>query len=126
MTAIISAFVATLVTVPLLGYIIVFIIGKAVLKNHRSAVHLAVDVTTFFLIISVHYLIVTIWGKSFLWLLLLVLLLVGMMYAVFYWKTKDEMDVMKIARGFWRASFLLFLSAYVVLLMYGMIYRIIN
>lgn len=124
MTGVISIFVATIVTVPLLGYVIVFIISKQLTKNHRRSVHLAIDVTTFLLIVSVHYLILTIWERSLLWLMIIFIILVAIVFVVFYWKTKDEMDIPKILRGFWRVNFLIFLLAYVVLIMFGVIQRV--
>ncbi|MDA6131529.1 DUF3397 family protein, partial [Escherichia coli] len=70
-----SSLIATLVTIPLLGYLAVFIISKQITKKHKRSVHIALDVSTLFFILAVHYLIVVIWDKSYLWMIVLSLLI---------------------------------------------------
>ena len=58
MTVFVSSIIATFVTIPIFGYIIVFIVSKLLTKKHRKSVGIALDVTTLLLIICVHYLII--------------------------------------------------------------------
>ena len=67
MPGIFSGFIASLISVPLLGYLAVFVISKQITGNHKQAVNLAIDFSTFLLVLSVHFLVITIWEKSFLW-----------------------------------------------------------
>ena len=53
MSEVISSIIATFVTIPLLGYIIVFVISKLFTKNHRKSVKIAIDITTLLFVISV-------------------------------------------------------------------------
>ncbi|WP_077211425.1 DUF3397 domain-containing protein [Bacillus dakarensis] len=126
MSAFLSFIAATFVTIPLLGYLIIFIVSKQVTKQHRRSVHLALDVSTVLFIISVHFLIVTIWEKSFLWLILLMMSSIGIVVVLAHWKLKQEVDFQKVFRGFWRVNFLLFFSAYMVLIIIGIIQSVTN
>nr|WP_295971534.1 DUF3397 domain-containing protein [uncultured Bacillus sp.] len=124
MTGFFSSIIATFVTIPLFGYIIVFIVSKLLTKKHRKSVGIALDVTTLLLIICVHYMIIAIWGTSHLWLILIIMLLIAAIFVVVHWKVKHEIYLAKVFKGFWRFNFLLFSTAYFVLLIYGLIVRI--
>ncbi|WP_423409952.1 DUF3397 domain-containing protein [Heyndrickxia sp. MSNUG] len=124
MPGIFSAFVATLITVPMVGYLAVFIISKQISGNHRRSVNLAIDFSTLLLVLSVHFLIITIWGKSFLWLILLVLFGLAAIFVLIHWKYKEEIVLPKVFKGFWRFNFLLFFSAYVILVLFGLFQRL--
>jgi hypothetical protein len=124
MPGIFSAFVATLITVPMIGYLAVFIISKQITGNHRRSVNLAIDTSTFLLVLSVHFLIMTIWEKSFLWLILLILFALAALFVWIHWKYKEEIILPKVFKGFWRFNFLLFFSAYIILVIFGLFQRL--
>lgn len=126
MSEIFSNIAAAFITIPILGYIIIFIISKQVTKKHRRAVQIALDGSTLLFIISVHYLVITIWEKSFLWLILVLILLIAVMVVFVHWKVKEEIDYHRVFRGFWRFNFLIFFSAYTILLIIGIIQSISN
>ncbi|WP_342773892.1 DUF3397 domain-containing protein [Mesobacillus subterraneus] len=119
-----SAFVATLITVPMIGYLAVFIISKQITGNHRRSVNLAIDFSTFLLVLSVHFLILTIWDRSYLWLILIVLFGLAAIFVFIHWKFKEEIVLPKVFKGFWRFNFLLFFSAYIILVVFGLIKRL--
>lgn len=83
MSSIFSSIIATFVTMPFLGYVVVFIISKQLTGNHRRSVLLAIDVSTFLLIISVHYLTVAIWKKSFLGIIFITILITAIIFVFF-------------------------------------------
>jgi hypothetical protein len=124
MTDLVSFIVATLVTIPFIGYLIFFIICKQITKNHRRSVLMALDGSTFLLVGSVHYLIITIWQQSYLWLIFLIMLIIAIIFVLFYYKTKQEIVFIAIFKGYWRLNFLLFLTAYLVLVIYGLVQRV--
>ncbi|EDL64750.1 DUF3397 domain-containing protein [Bacillus sp. SG-1] len=124
MTSFISWVAAAFTLVPFLGYFAAFIVMKQISGNHRKAVNAAVDITTFLLFFSVHFIIVAIWDRSLLWLLTLVLLIGTGLLSVIHWKVKEEIEFRKVLKGGWRLGFLLFSTAYVVLLFYGIASRI--
>jgi hypothetical protein len=120
----ISMIAATFVTVPLAGYLIVFIFSKHLTKNHRRSVHRAIDFSTLLFIISVHFLIMIICEKSFLWLIMLILVILALTFVVIHWKYRQEVDFLRVFRGYWRFNFLLFSLAYLVLIVLGLFQRV--
>jgi hypothetical protein len=110
---------ATFVTVPIIGYFVVFVIAKQMTKKHRKSVHIALDTTTILFILSVHYLIVTIWEFSLLWLILILMIAMAILSLLIQYKLNEEVDFKKVFRGFWRFNFLLFFSAYIILVCVG-------
>lgn len=95
-------------------------------KNKRKSIHKALDYTTILYIISVHFLIITLTGKSLSWLILLFMILIAMVFVVVHWKVKQEIILKKVAKGFWRFNFIIFFLAYITLTLYGLIYRAIT
>ena len=119
-----SALVAALITVPIIGNLAVFIITKQITGNHRRSVNLAIDFSTFLLVLSVHFLILTIWGKSFFWLILIILFGLAAIFVWIHWQYKEEIVLPKVFKGFWRFNFLLFSSAYIILVLFGLYKRL--
>jgi hypothetical protein len=122
LTAIISIFF----TVPLLGFMLVLFLSKLITKNVRKSVHTALDYTTILFIISVHFLIVTILGKSFFWLIILIIILSAMLFSVIHWKVKGEIVFKKVLKAVWRFNFLFFFTAYIGLTVFGLIERAVT
>ncbi|WP_419883749.1 DUF3397 domain-containing protein [Peribacillus sp. B-H-3] len=124
MISIISAVAAALITVPFVGYIAAFVFAKQVTKNHRRSVHLAMDVSTFLFIVSVHFLIIAIWHKSFFLILLLFMLGIALLVTVIHYKAKGEIIFSKVLKGFWRVNFAFFFFCYIILTVIGILYRV--
>jgi hypothetical protein len=124
MTNIISLAAGLLVSIPLAGYLVMFIFSKQLTGNHRKSVHIAIDFSTLLFIFSVHFLIVLIFGESFLWLILLFLILLAIVFVLIHWNLRQEIDFAKVFRGYWRFNFLLFFFAYLVLIIVGLYQRI--
>ncbi|MFZ7946753.1 MULTISPECIES: DUF3397 domain-containing protein [Bacillaceae] len=121
MSTILSAILTVFFTLPLLGSLLVFIVIKFFTKKSRKSLHAAVDYTTLLYIISVHFLIVTIWGKSLFWLIILLMILIAMVFVIVHWKVKEEIVLKKVVKGFWRFNFLVFFLAYLTISLYGII-----
>jgi hypothetical protein len=124
LSAVISSIIATFVTIPFLGYIIVFVISKLVTKKHRKSVQIAIDVTTLLFLIAIHYFILAIWGQSFLWLILLFLIFIAIIFVLMHWKINHDIILVKVFKGYWRLNFLVFGFIYFILLLYGLILRV--
>ncbi|WP_374721965.1 DUF3397 domain-containing protein [Peribacillus tepidiphilus] len=124
MTVVFSWLVATFITIPILGYIVFFVISKQITKNHRKAVKASIDLSTILFICSVHYLIKAIWGLSLIWVIILTMLIMAIIVVLVHYKVKEEIVLDKIFKGFWRVNFLLFFCAYLLLVLYGMIVRV--
>jgi hypothetical protein len=124
MTEILSVAAGLLVTIPLAGYLIMFIFSKQLTGNHRKSVNLAIDFSTLLFIFSVHFLIIMIWGKSFLWLIMLILIFLAVIFVLIHWKLRQEIDFARVFKGYWRFNFLLFFFIYLVLIIVGLYQRI--
>jgi len=117
----ISSVITIFLTVPLLGFITIFIINKLITKSSRKSFHKALDYSTILFIMAVHFLVITIWGKSLFWLILLVLIIIAMVFVLIHWKIKGEIILPKVFKGFWRFNFLIFFIAYVSLTLFGIL-----
>lgn len=121
MNLFISSVITIFLTVPLLGFITIFIINKLITKSSRKSFHKALDYSTILFIMAVHFLVITIWGKSLFWLILLVLIIIAMVFVLIHWKIKGEIILPKVFKGFWRFNFLIFFIAYVSLTLFGIL-----
>ncbi|WP_433749489.1 DUF3397 domain-containing protein [Falsibacillus pallidus] len=126
MGAFFSNLAAVFIIMPFLGYLAAFILIKQFSKNHKKAVSSAIDLTTFLLFLSVHYTIVAIWRESYMWLLFLFALSIGVVFVIVYWKAKGEIIFTKVLKGYWRLNFVIFFIAYIILLIYGLAYRLLQ
>lgn len=115
-----SSVIATLITIPILVYILIFIVAKQLTKNHRKAVQLGLDISTLFFILSVHFLVLTIWERSFLSIIFIFMLICAIIFVIINWKVKGEIVFTRFFKGFWRFSFLVFFIAYIGLTIYGL------
>jgi hypothetical protein len=117
----ISSLITIFLTVPLLGFFIIYVLNKLITKNARKSFHKALDYSTILFIVAVHFLLITIWGKSFFGLILLILLVIAMIFVVIHWKLKGEIIFAKVFKGFWRFNFLIFFLAYISLTVFGIL-----
>ncbi|PAE43302.1 DUF3397 domain-containing protein [Neobacillus sp. YX16] len=121
MNSFISSIITIFLTVPLLGFFIIFVINKLITKNARKSFHKALDYSNVLFILAVHFLLITIWGKSFFWWILLILIIIAMVFVVIHWRIKGEIIFTKVFKGFWRFNFLIFFLAYISLTLFGIL-----
>ncbi len=119
-------FVATVVTIPLLGWYLIYITTVKVSKNKSRSIRLASDWTTVLFMVAVYFIMIELWAKSFLWVILAVFFFIALLFTWIHWKLSGDIHVGKLFRGIWRFNFLLFLCIYVLLSGYGLISRILS
>ena len=119
MTSIIAIYIA----VPILVYITVFLILKKSTKDHKKSVQWSIDISTFFFITSVHFLITVLWGEAQLFFIFLFMLVVACVFVSIFWKIKGDINFKKMMKGYWRLNFLLFFVIYLILMVYGVFAR---
>ncbi|MGD6871693.1 DUF3397 domain-containing protein [Sutcliffiella horikoshii] len=117
---------ATIVTLPIFALIVFYFIAKAVTRNNKRSFHLAIDSSTLFFILAVHYIIIIIWETSLLSVILTVLLIMATVMVLTHYKLKEEIHFKKVFKGFWRLNFLLFFLAYFCLMTFGIIKRVFD
>ncbi|MCA0987971.1 DUF3397 domain-containing protein [Guptibacillus algicola] len=116
--------VATAVTAPLLAWYIVYIITVKVTKKKKYSIRLATDLSTLFFILSVHFICVELFQRSYLWIIFILMLIIAVAFTVLHWKTKEDISIRKVMKGAWRFNFLVFSTGYVLLLLIGLAHRI--
>lgn len=121
MTTFLASFIATIVTLPIVGYLAIFIAVKQLTKNHRKAVNYALNGSTIFFILSVHFIIKTIWEISLFWFILLVIIMISMLVVFVHYKLRQEIDFSKVTRGTVRLNAFVFIIAYGCLITYGVL-----
>ncbi|MFT8323329.1 MAG: DUF3397 family protein, partial [Bacillus sp. (in: firmicutes)] len=77
MVSITTSIISFFIMFPIVCYFLVFIVSKQWTKKHRLSVHRALDSSTIFFIISVHFLMQFIWGKSYLSYIIITILFIG-------------------------------------------------
>lgn len=117
---------ATFVTVPILAWIVVYWITKKLTRKKKRSFLLATDVTTFFLIVSVIVIMYTIWSLSFIWPIVILLLVVVISITFVFWKQDKDVGMYQIMKTSWRFNFLLFSTGYLLLCIYGLIDRVLE
>ncbi|TYS70698.1 DUF3397 domain-containing protein [Sutcliffiella horikoshii] len=124
MSGILAGTFATIVTLPIFAMIAFFYIAKLVTRNNKKSFHLAIDASTLFFILAVHFIMIIIWDTSFLSVILTVLLLIATVMVLTHYKIKEEIHFRRVFKGFWRLNFLLFFLTYFCLLTFGIIKRV--
>ena len=122
---ILSSIYGVIVMFPVVGYIIAFIIAKVIIRNHKKSVLIAVDITTFIMLLSVHHLVKVVFNQSFLGMIILILLVIAAIFVLYIYKAKGEIELDKVFKSIWRIYFILFVIAYIVLMIIG-IYKNIS
>ncbi|OZM58497.1 hypothetical protein CIB95_02715 [Lottiidibacillus patelloidae] len=126
MTTFISGVLATIVTIPFIGFALAFFISSKILLDNKRAVKIAADASTILFMISVHFIIYEIWQQSFLWLILIVILVTAIAMALLQRSLYDDIHILKILKGTWRVNFLLFVLCYLVLFTYGLTAKVLT
>jgi hypothetical protein len=121
-----SSIIAFLVTIPLFGLLLTYLILIKLTKNRRLSVHRALDYSTILFVLAVHFLILTIWEKSFLWLIVLFMIVLAMVFVIIHWKVKKEIVLKLIFKGVWRVNFLVFFIFYLMLTLYGLVQSVLE
>ncbi|WP_416151052.1 DUF3397 domain-containing protein [Salipaludibacillus sp. HK11] len=116
--------IATFVTVPLIALYTIYILLVKTTKKKQYSFKIAVDSTTIFFIVSVYFLFSEIWGLQVGWHSIFFVLLTATFFTVFHWKKYEDIDIKKVFRGVWRLQFVVFFLLYIVLVLYGLFYRI--
>ncbi|MBM7659467.1 hypothetical protein JOC85_000234 [Bacillus mesophilus] len=124
MTSLLAWIFATIITVPLLGFVLVFSILRLVVDQKRRAFHYSIDITTLLLIISVYFLGQVVFGISLFAHILIFTLVLAIIFVFINWKINEEVKINKVIKGVWRCNFLVFLVIYLVFIVYGIVERV--
>ncbi len=91
-------------------------------KNKKKSTELAMDVTTFVLIISVSFMSYAIFNSSLgFWIIILLILLSAGFIGNVQNRIRGKIDLLKIYKVVWRISFVVLIGLYVIFLITGII-----
>lgn len=117
-------FMSVLPFIPFLG---IWLIYGTISGERKKAFLLAMDVTTFFLIISVSAMYNTIFGSGFgIYLILLILLIAGGLLGGAQNRLRGQVDIRKILKTIWRLSFFVMSVLYILFLIVGIFQYVVN
>lgn len=117
-------FLATLITVPLVAFYLIYIITVKTTKSKKLAFKRAVDLSTILFILAVYFIANEIWNISLFWFLLITIISVAIIFTIIHWKFSNDIDSKKLLKGIWRLNFILFFLSYFILSIYGLLIRI--
>ena len=111
---------------PFFFTIISLFLFKKIGFSQSKALGYATDLTTPILFIALPIVVKSIWGWSIGAILLGVLLVIAIVFTYFEWRSQKEIDIPLLLKKIWRAYFLLLSVMYIVLMIVGIVYWIIN
>ncbi|UTR15198.1 DUF3397 domain-containing protein [Salipaludibacillus sp. LMS25] len=126
MAEVTAVITATLVTMPLLGLYIIYLITMKAARNKQRSFKLAVDLTVLLFITSVYFMVYEIWGIRMGWLIAMFFLLTAIVFTFVHWKNYEEIDIQRVFKGVWRFQFVVFFLLYFMILMYGLFMSIMT
>ena len=102
------------------------LILKKIGLSKPKAIGFAADLTTPFLIISLPIIVKSIWEWRITAIMLGILLVIAIIFTFFEWRSQKEIDIPLLLKKIWRAFFLLLSVVYIILMIVGFVYWIIN
>jgi len=123
----VSGVLITLCVLPFLPFVLVYAISALRKEPKKQSFQRAMDFTTPFLIFAVSALYNYVFNSSigFYALLLILLIILGLLGSAQNRK-RGRVEPGRLARGFWRMSFLLLAPCYILLGIFGFIMHIVN
>lgn len=111
---------ATLVTIPLIGLYLVYIIAVKTTHNKLYSIKLAVDCTSLLFMVAVYFIIIEIWAVKLAWLFVLFFLFTGAVFTIIHWRMHEDIQLRRVIKGVWRMQFFVFFCLYFLLILYGL------
>lgn len=124
MSSALSIFIATIVTIPFIGWYLIYIATVKVTKKKARAVRLASDGSTVLFIAAVNFILLELAGRSLLWVIFAVIFLIAFLFTLVHWKVDGDIHIKRLITGIWRTNFIVFIIAYVCFCAYGLYARI--
>ncbi|MFD2704905.1 DUF3397 domain-containing protein [Salibacterium lacus] len=119
MTDVLVAIGAVLLAFPPAVWYLIYISVVKTTKNKGKALRSASDSTAVLFIAGVGLLLHELTGDSYLWLLLIIVLLTAVTFTVIHYRTKHDIEFKRLVKGIWRFTFFLFLMVYLLLCLYS-------
>jgi hypothetical protein len=116
-----------LAVMPVIPFAAVYLGTYLLSRDRKQSLRLAMDVTMVFLIGSVSGLFNQLFGGSFgFYGILLVMLISAGLLGNLQYRTKDRLDPVRIIRVIWRIGFFVLALLYIIFLIFGLIRTIVK
>ncbi|MEY8751364.1 DUF3397 domain-containing protein [Alkalicoccobacillus gibsonii] len=125
-TSTFAAFIATVVTIPALGWYLIYISTVKLTRQKRKAIKWASDFSAVLFMAAVYFIMEQLWEPTSVWLVLALFFSVAITFTVIYWNVMEDFYATKLLKGIWRLNFLIFVSIYILLSGYGLIRSIFS
>jgi quinol-cytochrome oxidoreductase complex cytochrome b subunit len=126
MDGMISAFLGAIILFPFIITIVFLILMRKLGKAPASVIGLAADVTTPLLFLAVYVAADTVFGKG-IWVCIMgIAIVIAIIYAFIERSKVKEFRIIRLLRKTWRFYFLVLLAAYVFLLIFGTVMKIVE
>ncbi|MCM2674833.1 DUF3397 domain-containing protein [Alkalicoccobacillus plakortidis] len=125
-TSTVAAFIATVVTIPALGWYLIYITTVKITKQKRKSIKLASDCSAVLFMAAVYYILQQLWAPTSVWLVFALFFAVAFTFTIIYWNVMDDFYASKLFKGIWRLNFLIFVVIYIVLSGYGLLKSIFS
>ncbi|MBM0065266.1 DUF3397 domain-containing protein [Alkalicoccobacillus gibsonii] len=125
-TSTFAAFIATVVTIPALGWYLIYISTVKLTRQKRKAIKWASDFSAVLFMAAVYFIMEQLWEPTSVWLVLALFFSVAITFTIIYWNVMEDFYATKLLKGIWRLNFLIFVSIYILLSGYGLIRSIFS
>lgn len=122
----VAALIATVVTIPALGWYLIYITTVKWTKQKRKAIRWASDYSTVLFIAAVYFILQQLWEPTSIWLVLALFFSIAITFTIIYWNVMDDFYASKLLKGVWRLNFIVFVMIYILLSGVGLIQSIFS
>ncbi|MER2000474.1 MAG: DUF3397 family protein [Lysinibacillus sp.] len=121
MMEVLKAFQLLVLFCPFLVLIIGYYLLKKLKMKQQYAVGFSADVTTLLLFIAIPYIVQAVWQYSIYILIIIVAIIIAIIFTFIDWRTKKEIEVLKLMRKIWRIYFAVLMGVYIVVIIAAII-----
>ncbi|SFP04242.1 DUF3397 domain-containing protein [Salibacterium halotolerans] len=107
-----------LLTFPPAVWYLVYISVVKTTKNKGKALRRASDSTAVLFIAAAALLLHQITGDSYVWLLIVIILLTAVVFTIIHYRTMHDIECKRLLKGIWRFTFFLYFCVYLLLCFY--------
>ena len=126
MKALIHYLVSIIIFFPIILFFITYFIGRKRKKSKVKAFGMASDATTVVLFFSVPLSISSLWEKNYNIIILIIAIVIAIIFTYIDWRTKKEIEILRLIKKTWRLYFILLSIAFVVIWIVGLIQSIME
>ncbi|MDN4492415.1 DUF3397 domain-containing protein [Ureibacillus aquaedulcis] len=111
---------------PIILFLITYFIARKQKKSKAKSFGLASDATTIVMFFSVPLSISSLWEKNYNVLVFVIAIVIAIIFTYIDWRTKKEIEVLRLFKKVWRLYFILLTTAFLVIWIVGLIQSIIE